>query len=148
MWSTTSHWVLGVPWDMAMRAKKKVSDQSAVDFEDLVRINVNRIIYVVEESGVLLVGFAFFLLTILCLIGFVYMNQFAQSVFLLAFPMSLVGLLTAYTAFTIRKRDLHGDALIKRLHGHRLITQLMGVLAIFVTAMWGMWQNISNGIIG
>ncbi len=148
VWSTTSHWVLGVPWDVAVRAKKNVSDQSVQDFEDLVRVNVNRIIYIVEESGVYLVGFVFFVLTSLCLIGFIYMNHFAQAVFLLVFPMSLVGLLTIRTAFAIRLQDLHGDELIKRLYGHRQITQLLGVIAIFVTATWGMWQNMVHGILG
>ncbi|WP_085805144.1 component of SufBCD complex [Roseovarius albus] len=148
LWSTTSHWVLGVPWDMAMRAKRKTTEQNVADFEDVVRANVNRIIYIIEESGIFLVGFVFFILTFLCLAGFVYLNELSQALFLLAFPMSLVGLLTMRTAFIIRDNELRGDELIKRLQGHRQITQLLGVIAIFVTAMWGMWQNLSHSIIG
>ena len=34
VWSSASHWVLGVPWDMALRAKRK-GGQLAEDFETL-----------------------------------------------------------------------------------------------------------------
>lgn len=148
IWSTTSHWVLGVPWDMAMRAKKKAIEQNVIDFEDVVRANVNRIVYIIEESGIFLVGFVFFILTTLCLAGFVYMNELSQALFLLGFPMSIVGLLTTRTAFIIRDNELRGDELIQRLQRHRQITQFLGVVAIFVTAMWGMWQNLAHSIIG
>ena len=57
MWSTVNHWVLGVPYDMILRARR-AKGETGQDFEDLVRINVNRILLIAEESGVLLVGFA------------------------------------------------------------------------------------------
>ena len=38
-WSSASHWVLGVPWDMAIRARKGQGAQAMHDFEDMVRIN-------------------------------------------------------------------------------------------------------------
>ena len=42
VWSTTSHWVLGVPYDMILRARRK-GGQAMTDLEDIVRVNVNRL---------------------------------------------------------------------------------------------------------
>ena len=148
LWSSTSHWVLGVPWDMVLRAKKGANEQSVNDLHDMVRINTNRILYIVQESGLLLAGFLCFILTVLGLLGFVYDNEFAQAVFLLAFPMSLVGVLSYGTSQTIQVQGLTGEALYKRLYRHRVITQVIGMISIFATAMWGMLQNMTTGALG
>ncbi len=148
MWSSTSHWVLGVPWDMVMRARREGTGQGVADLEDLVRINTNRIIYIVETSGVLVAGFACFMLTVLALMGFVYDYEFAQAVFLLGCPMTLVAILSLGTARTIQERQLSGETLYKRMYRHRLITQVIGMFSILATAIWGMLQNMTAGALG
>ena len=147
VWSTASHWVLGVPYDMVLRARR-VGGQAEVDLEDMVRININRILYINELSGTVLISFICFVLTVLGLLGFVYGVEFAQAVFLLAFPMSFVGLLSLRTAFRIRMEEPRGPDLQKRLTRHRIGVQAIGVMAIFVTALWGMFQNFSIGVLG
>lgn len=150
MWSTASHWVLGVPYDMVLRAKRE-GDQALLDLEEVVRINVNRLLYIGQMSGLWLLGFACFFLTMLVLLGFVYAFEFAQAVFLLVFPMSLVGMLNLSTARLIRQDqgDQRDHALLfKRLSRHRLYTQIIGMVSIFVTALWGMYQNIALGPLG
>lgn len=147
IWSSTSHWVLGVPWDMVTRVRRDKDPDSLRDLEDMVRINTNRILFITRETGVLLAAFLGFVLTILCLLGFVYGNEFSQAMFLLGFPLSMVGLLSARTAQLIQDRGLCGDALIRRMGRHRLSTQIVGTVAIFVTAMWGMFQNMSASVL-
>ncbi|MFU1476863.1 component of SufBCD complex [Roseovarius sp. C7] len=147
MWSTVNHWVLGVPYDMILRARR-AKGETDQDFEDLVRINVNRILLIAEESGVLLVGFASFLLSALVLLGFVYDREFAQALVLLGAPMTLVTWLVMRTAKVIRVRDLHGPELVKRLSRHRVMTQVIGIISLFVTALWGMLQNFSSSALG
>ena len=147
MWSTVNHWVLGVPYDMILRARR-AKGETGQDFEDLVRINVNRILLIAEESGVLLVGFASFMLTALVLLGFVYDREFAQALVLLGTPMTLVAWLVVRTARAIRARDLHGPDLVKRLSRHRGMTQVIGIISLFITAMWGMLQNFSSSALG
>ena len=93
MWSTASHWVLGVPFDMVLRARRYGGEAEA-DLEDIVRINVNRMLYISQVSGLWLLGLGFFALTSLVLLGFVYGIEFAQALLLLGLPMSLVGLLS------------------------------------------------------
>ncbi|MEQ9693313.1 component of SufBCD complex [Shimia sp. SDUM112013] len=143
MWSTASHWVLGVPFDMVLRAKR-VGGQTEIDLEDLVRINTNRLLHVARVSGLWILGFACFLLAGLAVTGFVYGIEFAQAVFLLLFPMSLVGLMSLSTAARIQEEEAAGDQLRRRLTRHRFFVQVLGMVSIFVTSLWGMYQNMSS----
>lgn len=147
VWSSASHWVLGVPYDMITRARR-VGGQAEIDLEDMTRINVNRLLYIGRVSGLWLLGFSCFMLSGLVTLGFFYGVEFAQAVFLIALPMSLVGLLSLSTAKRIETEALTGEALRRRLLRHRLYTQLIGTLAIFVTALWGMYANMTAGVLG
>lgn len=147
VWSSASHWVLGVPFDLVLRARRQGGPAEA-DLEDLVRINVNRLLYIGQVSGLWVLGFVCFFLTMLVLLGFVYEFEFAQAVFLLAFPLSIVGALSMSTAKLIRAEDAHGEQLQKRLTRHRIYTQIVGMISIFVTALWGMYQNVALGPLG
>jgi len=147
-WSSASHWVLGVPWDMAIRARTGQDAEAMRDFEDMVRINTNRILFVARESGLVLSGLLAFMVTSLALLGFVYANEFAQAVFLLGVPLLLVGVLSVRTAHAIQDQALAGEALVKRIKRHRSGIQLIGMVSIFITAMWGMYQNMNANVLG
>lgn len=147
VWSSVSHWVLGVPYDMVPRARR-VGGQAEADLEDITRVNVNRLLYIGRVSGLWILGFACFALSGLAMLGFWYEVEFAQAVFLLGFPMSLVGLLNLSTARLIENEDSKGELLRKRLTRCRLYTQMIGMVAIFVTALWGMYQNLTIGALG
>ncbi len=147
MWSSTSHYVLGVPWDMVVRARKGRA-QAMDDMNALAAINTRRILYISHESGLLLTGLVFFLLTGAAMLGWGYGREFAQAVFLLMLPMSVVWLLSVRTAARIEAAGLVSDELIARLTRHRLFVQMIGMLSIFVTAMWGMYQNMTSSALG
>jgi hypothetical protein len=136
--------VIGVPYDMITRARRQGGEVEE-DLRDLVRVHVNRLLYIAQVAGLWLLGIACFTLTALALLGFVYGIEFAQATFLLGFPMSLVFALSLHTARRIRAAD--GVGLHRMLSRHRLYVQLIGVVSIFVTAMWGMWQNLAVGVI-
>lgn len=147
MWSSASHYVLGVPYDLVLRARRS-GGEAVNDMEDLVRINVNRLLYIGRMSGLWLAGITCFMLTGLGLLGFIYWVEFAQALFLLLAPMTVVGLLSLNTARLIQIESASGDALYKRLFRHRIIVQLIGMVSIFVTAMWGMYTNLALGPLG
>ncbi|MEL7801867.1 component of SufBCD complex [Sulfitobacter pontiacus] len=147
IWSSASHWVLGVPFDMVLRARRN-GEQALVDLEDMARINVNRILYITQVSGIWILGFTCFFLTMLFTLAVFYRFEFAQAVLLLAFPLCLVGVLSVSTAQQIREDSGTGDRLIKRLNRHRLYTQIIGMISIFITSMWGMYQNLYTGPFG
>lgn len=146
LWSSASHWVLGVPFDMVGRAAKH-GGEAAQDLQDAVRIQVNRLIYISDVSGFILTAFAFFAVTTLLMLGFVYHVEFAQAVVLMLLPMYIVGFINLRTARALRAP--HDDeALRKRLTHTRIVIQLVGVASIFVTALWGMYQNLTIGVLG
>jgi hypothetical protein len=147
VWSSASHWILGVPYDMVLRAKRN-GDQAMVDLEDMVRINSRRLLYIARVSGLWILGIGFFILSSLAILGFYYWIEFAQAVFLLAFPMSGVGLLSLSTARLIADVKPTGEELCQRLHRHRIWTQVIGMVSVFVTSLWGMYQNVSVGVLG
>ncbi|MFD1341898.1 component of SufBCD complex [Litorisediminicola beolgyonensis] len=147
MWSTTSHWVLGVPYDMVTRAARS-GGRAETDLEDLVRINTNRLLFIANESGFWLVMLGSFLLAAIASLGFAFGVELAQALFLMLMPMSLVGLLSVRAASRIQAREAVGADLRKMLQRHRLSVQVVGMISIFVTALWGMYQNFSVGALG
>ena len=146
LWSSASHWVLGVPWDMIARARRH-GGAAAADLETLAHINARRILFIGRVSGLWLAGIASFMLTGLAVLGFVYRIEFAQAVLLLLGPMTAVGLLTLRTARAIEAAEATGPDLWRRLTRHRMAVQALGMVSIFVTAMWGMWQNLNASVL-
>ncbi|MEL7253128.1 MAG: component of SufBCD complex [Pseudomonadota bacterium] len=143
MWSSTSHWVLGVPWDMVTRAQRAQDSQKLQDVEVLTHINARRIVVIADETGLLMVGFGCFVLTMLMLLGFFYQHEFSQALFLLGFPMSLVGLICIASSRRILTEVMMGDDLFRMMRRHRTLTQVVGMVSIFVTGLWGMMQNFN-----
>ncbi|MEM9582107.1 MAG: component of SufBCD complex [Pseudomonadota bacterium] len=143
-WSTASHYVLGVPFDMVGRAAKH-GGQAEQDLQDLVRINANRLNYVAQEAGTWLTIFASFMVTGLLMTGFVYEVEFCQALSLILIPMLLVFGLSIYNAR--RTFGLEGDDLRKLLRRHRISVQIIGMLSILVSSMWGMYVNITAGVL-
>ena len=139
VWSSVSHFVLGVPYDLIQRGKRK-GGQADQDVHDVVRVNVNRLTHISEVAGLMIMAFCCFALTGLAVLGFYYWIELAQAIFLIAFPLSLVGLLTVSRVKKIATENPVGPELYSALFRHRLWTQIIGMVAIFFTAMFGMYQ--------
>lgn len=142
IWSTVSHWVLGVPYDMITRAKRH-GGQAEADLHDMVRINVNRQLNVAAVAGIWLIAILFFVLSMLAALGFIYRIEVAQAIFLIVFPMSFVGALSVSTSRLIAATSPEGEALYAVLTRHRLWTQIIGMIAIFITGLYGMFHNLA-----
>ena len=139
LWSTASHWVVGVPFDMVRRAARG-NEQSLED------IHARRILFIAEETGLITTAFSFFLVTMLALLGFLYRVEFAQAILLLFLPLMLVAWVTLRAA---RKVDgLDASDLGNLLFRTRRLIQFLGIVSIFVTSMWGMWVNLSANVLG
>lgn len=146
LWSSTSYWVLGVPFEMIQRGRRE-GGQAQQDVEDLVRINVSRLLHMFDRRSWLVVGLAAFWLSTLAILAFYYNVEFAQAVFLLVFPMSFVVWASVRSSRRIAAGENQGEALYHRLIVHRRIVQTVGMLAIAVTALYGTWQNVSASIL-
>ncbi|PPB81528.1 hypothetical protein LV82_00737 [Albidovulum inexpectatum] len=145
-WSTTSHWILGVPFDMVVRARR-LGGQATQDLETLVRIHIGRITYIVDEAGTLLSAMIGFILSVLATTGFVYGAEFSQAVFLIAAPLTIVAVISVRAARAIQARGLRGEGLMRHLSVLRLGIQIIGMISIFITAFWGMLQNYNVSIL-
>jgi hypothetical protein len=146
LWSSVSHWVLGVPYDMITRARRH-GDQAMADMASMTRINARRMLYISRTSGLWIIGFTCFLLSVLTILAFLYDVELAQAVFFLFAPMVLVGYLSLRTAFRIEQDEPEDEALVSRLMKHRFVVQLIGMLSIFVTSLFGMYQNMGYSIL-
>lgn len=144
VWAMASHRVLGVPIDMVTRARR-YGGQATLDLEELARINAYRQLLLARESGLWMSALAAGLLSMALLLGFIYGVEFAQALFLLGFPLLLVRLLELRAAQRVHNGEGHGEALLRLIRAHRVITQMIGMVAIFVTAVWGMYQNLVLG---
>lgn len=127
---------------MILRARRK-GGEAQQDLYDLVRVNVNRLIYIQEVAGLILLGVVCFVLSSLVILAFYYNQEFAQAVFLLLFPLTLVGALSLRTAHIIYRDEPLEEALYTRLMRHRVAVQFIGMASVFVTAMWGMYKNLT-----
>lgn len=147
MWSTVSHWVLGVPFDMVQRAKRQ-GGEAAEDLEAMVRICLNRMRYIERVAGLWVLGLGSAVLTTLFSLGFLYDVEVAQAIFLLGFPLAIVSIMSLATARRIQRNDARGELLYRMISRHRFWTQVIGMISIFVTAVWGMGQNLAIGPLG
>lgn len=147
LWSTASHWVLGVPFDMISRAKRQ-GGQAQDDLETMVRIYTGRLLFIVRTATSWLVAIWAFTLTLLVLMGFVYDIEFAQALLFLYAPFSILMMLSVRTSLLIEAGEDRGAVLHRRLLRHRISTQVLGMVSIFVTSLFGMYQNMQIGVLG
>ncbi|MDG3039932.1 component of SufBCD complex [Roseicyclus marinus] len=140
LWSTLSHWVLGIPYDLVQRARAGDAD-SQRDVEALAVISCRRILNLAEVSGIAMVALSAFVVTSLAVLGWVYRVEFCQALVLLLLPLLAVTGLSIHTARGLV--DSGFEDLAPRLRRHRLMVQGMGVMFIFLTAFWGMYVNLS-----
>ena len=147
LWSMASHWSMGVPYDLVMRARR-VGGQTERDLLDMVRINMNRLLYVTEVSGLAIMALCCFIFTGLATTGFYYGLEFAQAVFLLLFPLCFVALINITAARRLKQQEPTVEIVAKTLTRCRIYTQIIGMISILITSLWGMYQNFSVGVLG
>lgn len=141
-WSTLSHWIIGVPFDMIMRARRQ-GPEAEHDLEQLVDINIRRLMGITDIAGLWLIGVVSFVLTSLAAMGFYYGLELAQGLFCLALPASVVGAMGLYKSRQLQAMQPKGTELARQLLRHRFQIQVIAMLSIFVTAMYGMYHNLS-----
>jgi hypothetical protein len=112
----------------------------------VLRVHVLRAVALGDKGGIWLLALASFVLTALALLGFAYGVEFAQAAFLLLAPLCGVWLLRLRMARHLAAGRAPGAALYVRLARHRRAVQAIGALAIFVTALFGMYQNLASGV--
>lgn len=147
LWSTTSHFVIGVPHDLLRRAERE-GGQALIDVEHLAHIYTRRMLYIARMGGLFLVAFLSFLVTGLLLLAIPYGVEFAQALLCLLLPMIVVAALTLRACQTVERDALTGPDLTRLLRRQRVSVQTVGMFALFFTGMFGMYQNLTLGVFG
>ena len=142
-WSVASNWLIGVPFDVLFRARK-LGEVELADLEALVDINVRRIVSMNEIFAPAFVALIAFALSALCVMSFVYRFELAQGLLALAAPLTVVVMVNMRLAHQLYAVPLTGRALVRKLFAVRLWTQIVGMLALFFTAFYGMYYAISS----
>lgn len=145
VWSSASHWVLGVPWDMVGRARRK-GGESAEDLVAMARLNARRLNRIRRDAGFSMAMSIPFLLSFLAITGFFYGSETAQAITLLIAPLMIVfgiSLRLAHRLEAAIEAGAGADVVISALARHRISVQAVGVLAIVIASLWGMFQNLS-----
>ncbi|MCK0094513.1 hypothetical protein MWU60_02925 [Yoonia sp. F2084L] len=144
-WAVASNWLIGVPFDVLLRARK-CAPQPLADLEGLVDINVRRIVATNATFGLALTGLIGFALTVLGVLSFFYRLELAQGIFILAAPLTLVVIINMRLAHQLHDAPLHGADLVRRLFVVRVWTQVVAMISLFFTAMYGMYMAISASV--
>ena len=147
-WSAATQVILGVPHDLIVRARKGTEPQHLEDLHTLVGIHIRRKLTVMRRVGHWIVAFVAALLTLIFVLAFFYSLEFAQAVFLLLMPMTIVRLLGLRLALRVERENLRDARLCRALLTHRFWLQLLGMLSIFSAAIWGMLQVMTQSVLG
>lgn len=140
-----SGWTIGVPFHLVTRTRRGDA-QAEADMMVLTRMNAERNILYAETSGAWAIGLSTFILTGLFMVGWVYKVEFCQAIFLLLCPSIIVLGLGVWTSQRLKADDYQHVPQI--LRQHRTMVQILGVVFIFITAFWGMYQNVNVGPLG
>lgn len=145
-WSSASQTVLGAPYDLIVKARRK-GGEAAEDLNTIVGIFVRRRLTVVRRAGHWVLGFEAMVLSGVFIMAFGYAMEFAQALFLMFLPLTLTQFLAVRLAFRIEHDNMQDARLQRALLRHRLWVQVIGLIAIFVTAIWGMLHVMTASVL-
>ncbi len=146
-WSHITHSTFGVPYDLVLRARRR-GGQDLADLEAMVGVQVRRRATILRQAGTFLALLWATVLSLLTVLGFGYGVELAQALALLMIPATLVAGLRLRLMQMLAARPHAGEALCKALTWHRTGVQVVGLLAILVTTLWGMWFNLNLRALG
>ncbi|MEM8539004.1 MAG: component of SufBCD complex [Pseudomonadota bacterium] len=145
-WAMASHWLIGVPFDMLFRARR-AQGPAMDDLHVIVELQVRRITYFDDLVGPFVIAFGAFFVSGVGMLGFFYGIEIAQGAFVLLAPLSFIGLINLRLAQKLRAAPLVGPDLVRHLFKVRLWTQMIGALALFFTAIYGMYFNLTEAFV-
>ncbi|MEV8467803.1 hypothetical protein AB0T83_13565 [Fluviibacterium sp. DFM31] len=141
-WSRILTHPMGIPVDMLRAARAEDAD-ARERLAALTEIMVRRHLAHLNGLGPMLVGTWAFALTGLVLLSVLYRVEIAQAVLMLAVPLALAAWLTARGARHLAQAQLTVDDLPRALSVLRWKLQALALLAVFFSALWGMFHNLS-----
>lgn len=140
-WAVVSHWILGVPLDVIIRARRAGSP-ARDDLMVLFDVHVRRFNMIDDWIGTFVIALTAFVLSALALFGFYYGVELAQGLFLLGFPLTIVGIICQRACRRFAAEPPSSDTLAAELLRLRIVIQIIAAIAVFFTAAYGMYFNL------
>jgi len=119
-WSVASHWILGVPFDMVFRAKRHGGD-AMDDLELIVAVNLRRMTPILDVAGLWMAGLGSFILS----------------------PLSIATVMNFRLCRRFSQKLPQGELLTRTLIRTRFWIQVIAMLSIFLTSLYGMFRILS-----
>ncbi|SFR17881.1 hypothetical protein [Poseidonocella sedimentorum] len=142
VWTRATFRVLGVPIDILAEAER--GDPHAVDDVDgLGEMAARRLVARHAAMSLWELAALAFVFTVLVLLAWLYRIELAQALVCLAVPLAVVHWLTLRSARRVVAAAQQGETLRRTISALRLRIQAVAVVAIFVTTLYGMQQNLS-----
>ncbi|MER5170146.1 component of SufBCD complex [Thioclava sp. GXIMD2076] len=140
-WSTASHFIMGVPYDLVTQYRRDTS--LAPDLVALGGVNARRLLRF-GRARTALTALWWCLTSFLVFSGFYYGAELAQACLFLVVPLSVVMIMAMRNAATLAALATRAEAgqIADLLHRIRFRVQLLGMASIFLTAIWGMLINL------
>lgn len=144
VWIWSDRWVLSIPADLIFRARKQgVDGQATQDVERLTEIYARRALELHHQRNVWRMAWQWALATCITLLAVVYRVELAQGVLLLVGPWWLTRYFGQRLAVKLAQVELLALDVPRILMWHRFKMQMIGMLAIFVTVLFGLIHNVT-----
>ena len=142
VWASVSYFMMGVPYDMYRQARWH-GGQAEEDLIALLKIYIRRVEHILHRSGLFIIAFAFFLISLMVGLGVFYGNEFSQAVLLIFVPACMIAALNVRNCMKVKRLELYDEPkkLYRLMSRYRLTVQIIGVLDIIITAFWGIAVN-------
>jgi len=141
-WARVAQAPLGIPYDMVTRAAPDA--QSGEDLLAQTGIQLRRRNSPHSRQSQIMVGLWAFVITLLAALSLLYGSELALSLFLLVVPLALVQLLNGRAARDLIALGPDLESVVRRLRRLKRWTQVVALLAVFFTAVIGMFYNLTR----
>jgi hypothetical protein len=136
LWSRASTTVLGVPYDMILRARRTPSVVARV--EALAHLSSDRIGGLYDRGGGTIAAATGFALAVLLGVALATQVELPAAAFALLFPLAIVAYSTLRLAPAVRRQRMAGERLVHVLGKRRRWHMAIGMIAILGAVSVGM----------
>lgn len=143
-WVSATHTVLGVPFDSIVRADWN-PDVFETEVDQIAHASAHRLAYLWDKLPLIIVGGVAFGGSGLLVMAVGYRIEMAQAAATILVPLAWVRAREIRLAHRIRREDLHGNRLRRKMVFHRFMDQLIGVGSISVAAILTAMRALETG---
>ena len=136
IWAQMTHFTLNIGHHDTRHASRS-GGQVMVDYEQLVYINLRNNLRLLRRYGPLVVGFMAFAMSLFAVLGFGYGFELMQALALQWFFISILGVVSWRFLLRLEEHAPKGKELTRLFTRHTMLKQVIGFIAILVTAIYG-----------